>query len=690
MRKSLAVLFPWALLLASCARAPDRLPPGANRDSGSALCGNGLIESGEECDDGNRLPGDGCSPDCTIEPGWSCSGAPSTCRSLCGNGIIDLGEDCDGGNLNGKTCLTIGGGFVGGQLGCRDDCTFDTLACVPEGCGNGVVDPGEECDDGNQDNTDGCLVSCRIARCGDGFVHAGVEECDDGNTSDHDACLTDCREARCGDGVVWEGHETCDDGNTVDGDGCSSACRLESCGNNVVDPGEECDDGNNDVTDGCPDGPQGTCRFAFCGDGFVWDGHEVCDDGNRNDNDACTNACQPARCGDNIVWNANCGGQCEECDSGGQDTAACDADCTLPECGDGHLNRAAGEECDDGNASSGDGCDATCHIESGTCGNGVQEYGEECDDGNTQAHDGCSPSCQQEAPDWTKVAVSGPSPRGHAAVAYDPDRDVLVLFGGENNSTILGDHWELDPNTWTWTHRTFGTMPPARTHAAMAYDSARHVMVLYGGWVSSDGYYGLRRDTWEFDGNAWTERSPPSRPNNGYRMAMAYDANHARIVLFGGHDGNAIVDDTWLYDGNVWTQYTGSAKPPADWYVDMVYDARRGRIVGFFQGQTWEWDGTRWYQASPSTSPPLRGAYSMGYNPYRQVVILAAGNHNHLFDDTWEYDGSNWIQVQPAHNPTPCDRTSGDFMARPRAFVMFCGLVSGGVYVSETWRYWLQ
>ena len=54
--------------------------------------------------------------------------------------------------------------------------------CQGATCGDGVVQAGlEECDDGNDDDSDGCLTSCRLARCGDGFVQTGLEECDDGN-----------------------------------------------------------------------------------------------------------------------------------------------------------------------------------------------------------------------------------------------------------------------------------------------------------------------------------------------------------------------------------------------------------------------------------------------------------------------------------------------------------------------------
>ena len=91
-------------------------------------------------------------------------------------------------------------------------------------CGDGVVDPGEGCDDGNTDDDDACPSTCQPASCGDGFVHEGVEECDDGNDDNSDDCLSACIAASCGDGVLHDGVEECDDGNDVPDDGCNAEC----------------------------------------------------------------------------------------------------------------------------------------------------------------------------------------------------------------------------------------------------------------------------------------------------------------------------------------------------------------------------------------------------------------------------------------------------------------------------------
>ncbi len=100
----------------------------------------------------------------------------------------------------------------------------------PSYCGDGSLDVGEECDDGNNVDGDGCSASCTVeaqSSCGDGTLDVG-EECDDGNTVNGDGCSSVCTlEPFCGDGNVDTGEE-CDDGNNVDADGCSAACLVEA------------------------------------------------------------------------------------------------------------------------------------------------------------------------------------------------------------------------------------------------------------------------------------------------------------------------------------------------------------------------------------------------------------------------------------------------------------------------------
>ena len=506
----------------------DSRPDACRLNCTPARCGDGVIDALEQCDDGGAEDGDGCSADCSVE--------------FCGDGVVNvIGEECDdGGRRDGDGC---------------------TSGCRAEFCGDGVVQAGlgERCDDGdaNSDSrADACRTTCALPRCGDGAVDTG-ERCDDGNNARGDGCAPWCEAERCGDGTVDAPAEECDDGNSVQADGCSATCRDE-CGDGEPGPGaggvdsvtfrwlargcagqepqeggwvalevgssvpggprpvevfraavpadcacepgvqsvtlddprvlqrfrsggvevravgggnelawadleiagvrnvlfnayggdqgsdlcaagalvfaagraavvlEACDDGNRDDGDGC----SSSCNIEACGDGFV-DPAEACDDGDRVGGDGCSSDCALERCGDGALDSG------EECDDGRNDAGdGCDPMCRREVCGNGRVDR--GEGCDDGNVLGGDGCDAACRPE--ICGDGQRAVGEGCDDGDTDDGDGCSADCRIEGCDpasdrdgdglddcvETRTGrFVGPDDTGTDPDAYDTDGDGL-------------------------------------------------------------------------------------------------------------------------------------------------------------------------------------------------------------------------------------------------------------------------
>ncbi|MBN2016055.1 DUF4215 domain-containing protein [Candidatus Dojkabacteria bacterium] len=309
----------------------------------------------------------------------------------CGDGILHPGEECDDGNQNNDdecrndcTIPECGDGILDPEEDCDDGNQNNNDSCrndctIPE-CGDGILDPGEECDDGNQSNDDDCRNDCTIPECGDGILDPG-EDCDDGNQNNYDECRNDCTSSYCGDGIV-DDDEECDDGNQNNNDDCRNDCTFSYCGDGIVDDDEECDDGNQNNDDDC----RNDCTSPYCGDGIV-DPDEECDDGNLNNYDDCRNDCTTPYCGDGTVDPG------EECDDGNQNNDDdCRNDCTSPYCGDGKVD--PGEECDDGNQNNDDDCRNDCT--SPYCGDGVLDPGEECDDGNTNDNDGCSSNCDKE------------------------------------------------------------------------------------------------------------------------------------------------------------------------------------------------------------------------------------------------------------------------------------------------------
>ncbi|MDH5721639.1 MAG: DUF4215 domain-containing protein [Spirochaetia bacterium] len=289
-------------------------------------------------------------------------------NATCGDGNIQPGEECDAGGYQ-----TI-------------DCEINCLAPV---CGDGYTNvlAGEECDSAGS-QTQACEANCLAPACGDGVRNAlAGEACDDGNIINNDGCSSSCQNEQCGDGIR-QGTEECDDGvnnNDNVANACRTNCLLPSCGDGVTDTGEACDSGGTD-TAACN---AGTCESHSCGDGYVnAAAGEECDDTNAVETDACLSTCKTATCGDGYIH-----GGVEECDDANSvETDVCLSTCKAATCGDGYT-QAGVEECDDANAIETDDCLSTCVT--AACGDGYIQAGvEECDTGGTDSSTCNSGTCK--------------------------------------------------------------------------------------------------------------------------------------------------------------------------------------------------------------------------------------------------------------------------------------------------------
>jgi hypothetical protein len=297
---------------------------------------------------------------------------------------------------------------------------------------------------------------------------------------------------------------------------------------------------------------------------------------------------------------------------------------------------------------------------------------------------------------WTQKQDIGPSPRAHSGIAYDSARKLTYLFGGaaspQGNWTLYGDSWAWDGRYWSQVAR-FG--PSARLGHTMTFDAARINTVVFGGEpVAGDSL----RDTWVFDGAEWTQVEDIG-PSPRTRHAATFDSIRQRVVVFGGVQNiggtKTFVNDTWEWDGQSWTQMEANGPGPRSDHV-MAFDSIRNRTVlfgggvagagGAIQplGDTWEWNGDNWTEVSDIGPGPrnLAAMTSAG-----GAVILHGGALGDLMGDTWQWVGGGWSKVQEM-GPSPRGAHALAYDSDRQRVVLFGGESNepGAGYLGDTWE----
>jgi hypothetical protein len=161
---------------------------------------------------------------------------------------------------------------------------------------------------------------------------------------------------------------------------------------------------------------------------------------------------------------------------------------------------------------------------------------------------------------WKRVATEGPAGRARTAMAYDSKRGRVVLFGGASASpgpnqpqTFLADTWLWDGERW---QKAADSIPPGRYAHGMVFDERAGVVLLYSGAAAHRN--APLSDMWQWDGERWTEiRLTGPTPGYRYQPVMVYDRARARTVLYGGM---ADAHDTWEWDGHGWQQIVPRSK----------------------------------------------------------------------------------------------------------------------------------
>ena len=414
------------------------VPGDGTEGDGAAACGNGEVESGESCDDGNRTANDGCELDCT----WTCTEAADDCAP---------DRHCEDGT---HTCVP----------GCRSDegCAAPTSVCDVEA---------HECV--------GCVDD---TSCETGFVCSADHECVEGCSESH-ACADPllCCDGGCIDTSTSLSHcgacgEPCEPANATP-ECASGVCTVLSCDagwddcNDLVDDGCEIDltsDPANCDACGtiCPPYPhaEGACAEGECGLGCAagWgDCNGVIDDGCEGDiasspptcgacDTPCTTAHGLPRCDAGVCGVGLCfpgWGDCNDDAADGCETATTSDAANCGTCG--HACAAPGH----GTA----GCNA------GVCGIGACDFG--WDDCNGSAADGCESPVDADPLNCGGCGLSCAAAHATTDCVTAACTVVSCETGWEDCNDVAADGCESDPQVDPLNCATCGHVCPAPPHS---------------------------------------------------------------------------------------------------------------------------------------------------------------------------------------------------------------------------------
>lgn len=292
---------------------------------------------------------------------------------------------------------------------------------------------------------------------------------------------------------------------------------------------------------------------------------------------------------------------------------------------------------------------------------------------------------------WVELDTPGPGARWGFDMAYDRQRGVTLLYGGNDDQSTLSDLWEFNGSNWT----RRSTNGPARQGHAVAFDESRGVLVLFGGDGPSGSGMTTWGETWEWDGVQWTLRSSAG-PSARRAHTMAYDAARQVVVLFGGGVGGDL-GDTWEWDGNAWTQRSSSG-PPSREHHRMVFDRNRGVTVlfggqtacsGTVYGDVWEWNGIAWSQVA-DFAEVARSQHGMAFDDKHGVVVLfggivGGGCSTPQFADaaTWEWGEGRLLGKDDIAGPSARTYSRIVYDSARSNVVLFGGY--DGALLNDTW-----
>jgi MYXO-CTERM domain-containing protein len=305
---------------------------------------------------------------------------------------------------------------------------------------------------------------------------------------------------------------------------------------------------------------------------------------------------------------------------------------------------------------------------------------------------------------WIEKAFkpSDVSPEGRwwHGLAYDPVREVSVMFGGRqtlDSEPYFSDTWEWDGQVWKpITPQT--SSPAPRAGFGMTYSALHGGVIVYGGAVKDANNSPVSiGETWQWDGKDWTQLAAgPNDPPKLFGPSLSYDSKRSVVVLYGGW--NETTDNVEVYElsASGWTKPPNQSVSPGFLsFFPMTYHAQSsltlvsgGLINQLFQAisdETWTWDGQVWSKLAVP-GPSARYDVASAYDDTRQRTVLFGGTTEIVdTDETWEFSSGVWEKREAINRPFPMSASEMDYDKKRDRVVLFGGWSS--VAEGDTWEY---
>lgn len=261
---------------------------------------------------------------------------------------------------------------------------------------------------------------------------------------------------------------------------------------------------------------------------------------------------------------------------------------------------------------------------------------------------------------WTQITIAGMIRGATQAVAFDPLRREVVMFGGTTalGNTLFSQTVILQPDN-AWRAVVISLRPQPRSQTGFDLDPASNTIWMFGGLDETSQFY--HTDLWGYRNGQWFPAS--SGPSTDCESPLtAFDSDRNRLVV--SCKGN----ETFEWDGSAWISFPDlKTKPQIRFFAGMVYDPMLKKTVmygGFnnndYRNDTWTWNGTAWTEVKMSKDkrPPNRGQMSMWFDPLQGKVILYGGigrgsvnEHVTRYSDMWAFNGTGWTKLNVSETP---------------------------------------